>query len=253
MEHLRSQRPFGPLSGLKAYLVAGVLGIKSPKRGPSTSSLRGAFVDPIEHLVAIAESAIESDAAGVTVEIQTGVDDSYMDTTEDDGVGCTMEIHSEGGGMDLEKEVQTWVPHLDEEAVVLTAQKLRECGVDTLDHLKCIETVGKQIFRYAHTLVKSERVKSCLLEIESAKVHTKSAAAEYEAASLLLLAIFNEDKGLLYGVREVKFAHQAREASLQAAQVTRMKHLVTMLPAMTSRLVLSVDLKLRFHAFVMKP
>lgn len=40
--------------------------------------------------------------------------------------------------MDLEKEVQTWVPHLDEEAVVLTAQKLRECGVDTLDHLKYV-------------------------------------------------------------------------------------------------------------------
>ncbi|KAL1472625.1 hypothetical protein MTO96_022906 [Rhipicephalus appendiculatus] len=40
------------------------------------------------------------------------------------------------GGMDLEKEVQTWVPHLHEEAVVLTAQKLRECGVETLDHLK---------------------------------------------------------------------------------------------------------------------
>ncbi|KAH7944326.1 hypothetical protein HPB52_018296 [Rhipicephalus sanguineus] len=30
-EDLRSQRPFGPLSELKAYLVAGVLGIKSPK------------------------------------------------------------------------------------------------------------------------------------------------------------------------------------------------------------------------------
>ncbi|KAH7932036.1 hypothetical protein HPB52_024979 [Rhipicephalus sanguineus] len=54
---------------------------------------------------------------------------------------------------------------------------------------------------------------------------------------------------------KVKFAHQAREASLQAAQAQgmHMKHLVTMLPAMTSRLVLSVDLKLRFHALVMKP
>ncbi|KAL1479690.1 hypothetical protein MTO96_051650 [Rhipicephalus appendiculatus] len=68
---------------------------------------------------------------------------------------------------------------------------------------RCIETVGKQIYRYAHTLVKSQRVKSCLQEIESAKVHTKSAAAEYEAAPLILLAIFNEDKGLLYGVTEV--------------------------------------------------
>ncbi|KAL1448589.1 hypothetical protein MTO96_044030 [Rhipicephalus appendiculatus] len=67
---------------------------------------------------------------------------------------------------------------------------------------RCIETVGKQIYRYAHNLVKSQRVKSCLQEMESAKVHTKSAAAEYEAAPLLLLAIFNEDKGLLYGVTE---------------------------------------------------
>ncbi|KAH7944552.1 hypothetical protein HPB52_021369 [Rhipicephalus sanguineus] len=33
MEDLRSQRLFGPLSGLNAYLVAGVLGIKSPKPG----------------------------------------------------------------------------------------------------------------------------------------------------------------------------------------------------------------------------
>ncbi|KAH7936053.1 hypothetical protein HPB52_017504 [Rhipicephalus sanguineus] len=41
--------------------------------------------------------------------------------------------------------------------------------------------------------------------------------------------------------KPVKFAHQARAASLQAAQAQemRMKHLVTMLPAMTSRLVLS--------------
>ncbi|KAH7982027.1 hypothetical protein HPB52_002676 [Rhipicephalus sanguineus] len=31
MEDLQSQRPFGPMSGLNAYLVAGVLGIKSPK------------------------------------------------------------------------------------------------------------------------------------------------------------------------------------------------------------------------------
>ncbi|KAH7968389.1 hypothetical protein HPB52_008248 [Rhipicephalus sanguineus] len=37
--------------------------------------------------VSIAKSAIEGDAASVN--------DFYMDTAEDDGVGCPMEIHSE--------------------------------------------------------------------------------------------------------------------------------------------------------------
>ncbi|KAH7967841.1 hypothetical protein HPB52_002912 [Rhipicephalus sanguineus] len=56
---------------------------------PATGFLAGAVS------VAIAESAIEGDAAGVTLEIETGAVDSYMDTAEDDGVGCPIEIHSE--------------------------------------------------------------------------------------------------------------------------------------------------------------
>ncbi|KAH7976904.1 hypothetical protein HPB52_021481 [Rhipicephalus sanguineus] len=54
--------------------------------------------------VAIAESAIDSDVAGVTVKIQAGVSNDSLffksmiptwDTTGDDGVGCPMEIRSE--------------------------------------------------------------------------------------------------------------------------------------------------------------
>ncbi|XP_077499847.1 uncharacterized protein LOC144110662 [Amblyomma americanum] len=65
-----------------------------------------------------------------------------------------------------------------------------------------LKTVGRQVFRYAHSQVKKECVKSCLQEIEAAKTNRKSMAVEYEAMPLLLLAIFGEDKELFYKLTE---------------------------------------------------
>ncbi|XP_054930445.1 uncharacterized protein [Dermacentor andersoni] len=65
-----------------------------------------------------------------------------------------------------------------------------------------VKTVGRQVFRYAHSLIKKPNVRTCLEEIEKARIETKSMAVEYEATPLLLLAIFDEDRELFCKVVE---------------------------------------------------
>ncbi|KAH7959849.1 hypothetical protein HPB49_014303 [Dermacentor silvarum] len=40
--------------------------------------------------------------------------------------------------MDLEKHISSWLPHLDNEGMQLTVQKLLDCGVQSLEHLKYV-------------------------------------------------------------------------------------------------------------------
>ncbi|XP_049517132.1 uncharacterized protein LOC125942922 isoform X2 [Dermacentor silvarum] len=65
-----------------------------------------------------------------------------------------------------------------------------------------IKTVGRQVFRYAHSLIKKANVRTCLEQIEKARIELKTMAVEYEATPLLLLAIFDEDCELFCKVVE---------------------------------------------------
>ncbi|KAL1483815.1 hypothetical protein MTO96_032944 [Rhipicephalus appendiculatus] len=78
--------------------------------------------------------------------------------------------------------------------------------------------VGQHMIRYAHSQVKNPRVKSCLKDIAIAKATRKTPAVEYEAAPLLLLAMWDEDDEYFFRtVERVAFTrplkHHARSAS----------------------------------------